>query len=279
MRGRYCWASLMELATPTPSHAIQLARADAAEFLEHEPAATFAGFTLSNILDGANDGYRRRLFAAVKRTATPDAIVVMRSFREPAVAFAENRATADRSMIWGIVDVRPAVALGLISDKRLLRSWHPLARDQVPGSIAGLLPVRRRPLIVRTLLDPSTIHPDPLIPVSRPVSGLPRISRARLRHVDHPRWRRLDRADDRRGHEGGFEQAETTAARKTSAAQHARCDEERDSSSTNCRHGVAAFPRRYAINGSFTSLTTSGSMWGNSASITPGIICGICAAM
>ncbi len=102
---------LDELATQAASHAIQLAHADAAEFLEHEPAGTFAGFTLSNILDGADDGYRRRLCAAVKRAATPDAIVVMRSFREPAVAFADNRAAADRSMIWGIVDVRPAATL------------------------------------------------------------------------------------------------------------------------------------------------------------------------
>lgn len=90
---------------------IKLVQADAATFLEQEPAASFNGFAISNILDGASADYRRRLFAAVRHAATPDATVVLRSFGEPNTDSPTNRAVEDRAMLWGIVDVRPASKL------------------------------------------------------------------------------------------------------------------------------------------------------------------------
>jgi S-adenosylmethionine:diacylglycerol 3-amino-3-carboxypropyl transferase len=97
--------------TPPPeASGIRVVLADAAEFLEAEPACSFAGFALSNVLDGASDEYRRRLIAAVKRAAAKDAVTVLRSFREEPqeLPTPTNRAADDRAMLWGIVDVRPA---------------------------------------------------------------------------------------------------------------------------------------------------------------------------
>ena len=87
---------------------IQLRCGDAADLLEREPEASFTGFALSNILDGGNPAYARRLFAAVRHAAAPGAMVVLRSFREPQGAMRTNLAAEDRAMIWGVVDVRPA---------------------------------------------------------------------------------------------------------------------------------------------------------------------------
>jgi hypothetical protein len=89
---------------------IELQCADVSDFLERQPAGSFTGFSLSNILDGANLRYEQRLFAAVKHAAAPGAMVVLRSFREPQDQMQTNQAARDRSMLWGIVDIRPASA-------------------------------------------------------------------------------------------------------------------------------------------------------------------------
>lgn len=95
-------------APPAEASRIRLVLADAAEFLEAEPAGSFAGFALSNVLDGASTEYGARLIAAVKRAATKDAVTVLRSFRDEPQPGPTNRAGDDRAMLWGIVDVRPA---------------------------------------------------------------------------------------------------------------------------------------------------------------------------
>jgi S-adenosylmethionine:diacylglycerol 3-amino-3-carboxypropyl transferase len=89
---------------------IHLVLAGAASYLEGCAPASFAGFSLSNILDGARPGYRDRLTSAVRRAAAPEAMVVARSYAEPLEPLSTNRAADDRAMIWGSVDVCAAAA-------------------------------------------------------------------------------------------------------------------------------------------------------------------------
>jgi S-adenosylmethionine:diacylglycerol 3-amino-3-carboxypropyl transferase len=96
---------------PPEAKEIRLVHADAAAYLERAPRGSFDGFTLSNILDGADAAYGGRLFAAVKRAAAPGAVAVLRSFGEARVTLPTDHAAEDRAMLWGIVDVRPAAAL------------------------------------------------------------------------------------------------------------------------------------------------------------------------
>ncbi len=103
---------LPERTGPSPDATrVRFVHADVAAFLESEPGGAYDGFSLSNVLDTASDAYRRRLSAAVRRAAAPGAVVVLRSFAEPADESTENLAAEDRAMLWGIVEVKPAAEL------------------------------------------------------------------------------------------------------------------------------------------------------------------------
>jgi S-adenosylmethionine:diacylglycerol 3-amino-3-carboxypropyl transferase len=94
-----------------PVGRVELHGAEAADFLERQPQGSFDGFTISNILDGASAAQRARLFAALRHAATPNALLVRRSFGEPVSAAGEELAARDRSMLWGVVEATPVGAL------------------------------------------------------------------------------------------------------------------------------------------------------------------------
>ena len=89
---------------------IRFINAEAAEFLEGCPPDSFDGFSISNILDGATTGYRKRLFRAIARAGSEKSRVVTRSFAAPGIgaSSASNFASADRCPIWGTVDIHYA---------------------------------------------------------------------------------------------------------------------------------------------------------------------------
>ncbi len=105
------YAASMLLGAPpidpgTPSSPIRFICADAAEFLESCRGAQFDAFTLSNIGDGADQDYLRRLRSAISHAAAPGAVVVTRSFSEPKSGTGPNLAAEDRSLLWGVVDAK-----------------------------------------------------------------------------------------------------------------------------------------------------------------------------
>lgn len=111
----YARSLLLDDPGPEPSReraaTIHFACADAASYLENCTAGSFDAFTLSNILDGATTRYRHDLFAAVKRAASKDAVLVLRSFVEPNVLSPTNYAAHDRSMLWGVTEITRVSAL------------------------------------------------------------------------------------------------------------------------------------------------------------------------
>jgi S-adenosylmethionine:diacylglycerol 3-amino-3-carboxypropyl transferase len=94
-----------ELEQPL-ARSIRFVEGDAATVLESATPGSYDAFTLSNIMDGAEEGYQRRVWMAVRRAASAGAMVVLRSFREPSAATDTNQAGRDRSILWGTVDVR-----------------------------------------------------------------------------------------------------------------------------------------------------------------------------
>lgn len=93
-----------EVRTP-PGGALDVHHGDAVTYLASQPSARFDGFTLSNILDGPDPAFRARLAEAIRHAATSDAVVVLRSLREPIDHASACWAASDRSMIWGTVTV------------------------------------------------------------------------------------------------------------------------------------------------------------------------------
>jgi S-adenosylmethionine:diacylglycerol 3-amino-3-carboxypropyl transferase len=85
---------------------VNVACADAADYLERCAPASFDGFALSNVLDGTSSAYGSRLLRAVERAAAPGAAVISRSIAEPLRIEDAQWAERDRSLIWGSIRVQ-----------------------------------------------------------------------------------------------------------------------------------------------------------------------------
>ncbi|MEE1783657.1 DUF3419 family protein [Streptomyces sp. SP17BM10] len=83
---------------------VRLLHVDVLEHLECSPAATYDAVTLSNVLDGPDPAFARRLRAAVRHAVRPGGVAVLRSIREPGPA-GPGAAAEDRCPLWGVVRV------------------------------------------------------------------------------------------------------------------------------------------------------------------------------
>lgn len=111
----YAWRLLLGIDPPgdeaPPSHPVQglvVELGEAASFLERQPAGSFDGFTLSNILDGPDRRYRTRLAVAVRHAGRPTAPVVLRTLREARNQDEAQSALRDRALLWGAIVVTTA---------------------------------------------------------------------------------------------------------------------------------------------------------------------------
>ena len=114
-RNPYAWRLLLGIDPPEdeapPSRPVQglaVELGEAASFLERQPAGSFDGFTLSNILDGPDRRYRTRLAAAVRHAGRPTAPVVLRTLREARSQDEAQAALRDRALLWGAIVVTTA---------------------------------------------------------------------------------------------------------------------------------------------------------------------------
>jgi S-adenosylmethionine:diacylglycerol 3-amino-3-carboxypropyl transferase len=87
----------------SPRRHVSLVLQDAASYLEQCEPASFDGFTLSNILDGAARSYAERIARAVRKAGRSDAFVILRTFGTEALGAERNFAEDDRAMLWGTV--------------------------------------------------------------------------------------------------------------------------------------------------------------------------------
>ncbi|MFI2765296.1 hypothetical protein ACH5A3_41825 [Streptomyces echinatus] len=108
-------------AAPPPPGAgagagVRLVHGDVVHTLQRAPRGGYDAVTLSNVLDGPDAGFARRLRAAVRHAVRPGGVVVLRSAREPG-AHGPGWAGQDRSALWGVVR---AVRLGdAAGDRRI----------------------------------------------------------------------------------------------------------------------------------------------------------------